>query len=316
MPPTKPWAAAGRGNIWRGWWDGGVASAPALPILAARGAADGPTLVVTGGVHGDEYEGPAAIHILFEALDPARLRGTLVGVPVVNVAAWQARSRVTPADGVNLNRVFPGRRVSGVEQGPTTALAEALFEGVVRGCDVLVDLHSGGAALIHLPLVGWYAGTDGTAEGLARGFDAALHPWIIPDVPGVLSYEAHRVGVTAVAAEWRGGAGLDPAGASAYLAGLRRVLANMGLLPRESVEPSPRDPRPPIAGDYQETAVGGLFAPRVALGDRVAAGETLGLLRDPLGIVAAEVPSARAGIVAGLPHQALLHPGDRVAYVG
>lgn len=311
MTGGRPWRNLDPGQGWRGWWESGAAGAPALPLLALRGAAEGPTVAITGGVHGDEYEGPAAVHALFDLMGGAGLRGTLIGVPVVNVAAWEARTRVTPADGVNLNRVFPGEATAGA----TAALAEALFEGVVRSCDALVDLHSGGAALIHLPLVGWYAGaTEG--ERLARSFDAALHPWIVPDVPGVLSYEAHRAGKVAVAAEWQGGARLDPAGAAAYTAGLRRLLANLGMTPPDTEAAGLPDPRQPIAGDYQETTVGGLFTPRVALGDRVEMGETLGTLRDPLGGVTGEARAARAGIVAGLPHMALLRPGDRVAYIG
>jgi predicted deacylase len=310
---SRPWEEAEPGKIWRGWWQIGAAGVPAVPVLAARGARDGPTLVVTGGVHGDEYEGPAAVHALFAGLEPARLRGRVLGVPVANMAAWQARARVTPADGGNLNRVFPGDR--GME-GPTRALAEAIFEGLVRLADALVDLHSGGAALVHLPLIGWYAGDDGRAERLARGFGAALHPWLIPDARGVLSYEAQRAGKVALGAEWHGGARLDPDGAAAYTAGLRSVLRGLEMIDGEASEVQHVDARRPIAGDYQETPVGGLFVPSVLLAERVAAGQALGTLYDEVGVVVAEVPSAREGIVAGLPHLALLHAGDRVAYVG
>jgi predicted deacylase len=299
--------------MWRGWWQITAAGMPAVPVIAARGARAGPTLVVTGGVHGDEYEGPAAVHGLFARLDPARLRGRVLGAPVANMAAWQARARVTPTDRVNLNRVFPGDR--GME-GPTRALAEAVFEGLVRPADALVDLHSGGVALVHLPLIGWYAGDDGRAERLARTFGPALHPWLIPDERGVLSYEAQRSGKVALGAEWHGGARLDAAGAAAYTAGLRSVLRGLGMIDGEASEVQHLDGRQPIAGDYQETPVGGLFVPAVVLGARVAAGQALGTLYDEVGVVVAEVLSAREGIVAGLPHLALLRAGDRVAYVG
>ena len=95
------------------------------------------------------------------------------------------------------------------------------------------------------------------------------------------------------------------------------MLAGLGMIPpTPDVRPEGPDARPPIAGDYLETAVGGLFTPDVALGDHVAAGQVLGRLRDPLGNLVAEVRATRSGIVAGLPHVALLQAGDRVAYVG
>jgi predicted deacylase len=281
---TEPWESLAPGSTWRGWWSCGEGpSALRLPVLAARGAEDGPTLLATGGVHGDEYEGPAAIHALFHHLDGegrtagrSLRRGTLVGLPVINVTAWEARTRVTPADGVNLNRVFPGSQ-RGIAS-PADALAHAVFERFVRCCDVLVDLHSGGAALVHLPLVGWYRGGR-DAERLARGFGLALHPWIVPDVPGVLSYEANRAGKVAIGAEWYGGARLDPAGVAAYTFGLRRVLAALGMVaPREETamaegQAVSLDPRTPIAGDYQETEKGGpLHTPR-------GAGRSCGLWR-------------------------------------
>jgi predicted deacylase len=312
---NNPWESLAPGGSWRGEWDPGVNGVPALPVRAVRGASPGPTLLVTGGVHGDEYEGPAAIARVFEHLRGDRLSGMVFGLPVLHVAAWLARSRVSPVDGADMNRVFPGCTGGGV--GPTPALAHAVFDTFVCRCDVLVDLHSGGAALVHLPLAGWYAGGTGDAERLARGFGTAFHPWQLPDVPGVLSYEAHRAGKVAIGAEWHGGARLDPAGLAAYTSSLRYVLASLGMLPIEPHEAAAAlERRPPISGGYQETPVGGLFIPAVSLGERVAEGALLGTVRDPLAESVTEVRAARAGVVAALPHRPLLHAGDRVAYLG
>src|SRR5262245_27749415 len=79
-----------------------------LPLLVARGAAPGKTIVVLGGVHGDEYEGMAAVRAVFRSLDPAEMRGTFLGVPVCNPPAFAAAARASPLDGQNLARVFPG----------------------------------------------------------------------------------------------------------------------------------------------------------------------------------------------------------------
>ena len=294
----------------RGWWEIGQFDLPALPVLAARGSQDGPLVVVTGAVHGDEYEGPAAIHRLFRELETSTLVGTLIGLPIVNMAAWQARSRVSPSDGLDLNRVFPGPATA-QPSSASYALAEAVFTTFVQPCDVLIDLHSGGAKLVHLPMVGWYAG-DTAAEDLARTFDSALHPWLIPDRAGVLSCEARRAGKVALGAEWGGGARLDNQGVTAYVRGLRRLLATLAGKPTDLVT----DQRPPIAGTYQQVAVAGLFVAAVALGDAVTAGDLLGLLYDPLGQVVATVRAEWAGTIAALAHNALVEAGERVAYIG
>nr|HMN30243.1 succinylglutamate desuccinylase/aspartoacylase family protein [Caldilineaceae bacterium] len=135
------WQRLNKNDTWRGWWDPGISGVPELPVLAARGAHGGPTVLITGGVHGDEYEGPAAIYELFNQLDTTTIAGQVIAVPVVNVAAWQVHSRTAPTDGLDLNRLFPGVKT----HEPSRLLAEAFFDRFVRACDLLVDLHSGGA---------------------------------------------------------------------------------------------------------------------------------------------------------------------------
>lgn len=304
------WESLPPGAEWRGWWDPEIAGVHALPVLAARGKRAGPNVLITGAVHGDEYEGPAAIHTLFNTLDMIDLAGTVLGLPVVNGAAWEARSRVSPADQLDLNRLFPGGR--GGSDEPSPMLAEKLFDIFVRRCDVLIDLHSGGARLVHLPMIGWYPG-DSEAERLARSFGQGMRPWQIGNVPGVLSYEAHHAGKIALGAEWGGGARLDPRGVEAYTAGLRRTLMHLaGDLSNSTL----RDSRKPLSGRYQQTEQGGLFTAKVRLGEEVTPDTTLGELYNPLGECTGVIQAERAGSVAALAHTAWLSPGDRMAYIG
>jgi predicted deacylase len=304
------WESLAPGEQRRGWWEPSINGVPALPVLAARGERSGPTVLVTGAVHGDEYEGPAAIHALFNGLDTAQLAGIVIGLPVVNGAAWEARARISPADRLDLNRLFPGTKDAANE--PSRALAEALFDTFVRRCDALIDLHSGGAKLMHLPMVGWYVGSS-EAERLARSFYSGMMPWQIGNVPGVLSHEAHRAGKISLGAEWGGGARLDPAGVEGYTTGLRRTLAHLA---GDTPEPATLDTRTPISGSYQQTEQGGLFHASVKLGEQVTPESTLGYLYNLLGEQIGEIKAMRSGTVAALAHIALLSPGDRMAYIG
>jgi uncharacterized protein len=187
-----------------------------------------------------------------------------------------------------------------------------IFENFVRACDVLIDLHSGGAKLVHLPMIGWYA-EGGEAERLGRSFAQAMFPWRPGPVAGVLSYEAHRAGKLAMGAEWGGGARLDPVGAATYASGLRRTLAHLA---GESPTPQFTDTRKQLLGAYQATQEGGLFIATAQLGEQVTPATTLGFLHNALGEVISQIMAERAGTLAALAHSALLSPGDRMAYIG
>jgi len=294
-------------------WSPEVAGLPALTVHRGCGIKAGPHLLITGGVHGDEYEGSTAATEFFEALDPAKLAGTVTVVPVVNVAAWQARTRCTPSDQGNLNRAFPGNP----DGGPTEKLAAAVFENFVRSADAVIDLHSGGAAIMHLPMVG-VPGNDDRAAAIVASFDHRFYQWRMPDVTGVLSKEAHRAGKIAIGVEWGGGGLLDPKGVTALLAALARSLNALGM-GDGGFNPTPlsgASPLPPLAGDYQSSPADGIWQAEVELRMSVTAGQTLGCLTDLLSGQSVEVKAERSGIVAALPHLAWVPKGAALAYIG
>jgi predicted deacylase len=284
---------------------------PALPVREAHGPRPGPHLLVTAGVHGDEYEGPAALEAWYSALDPAHLAGCVTLLPVVNVGAWLARQRRTPADDADLNRAFPGDPVG----GPTARLAHAVWTTFIAPADAVIDLHSGGLALQHLPLAGIYANASDRARQLVSAFDARFQPWLIPEASGVLSCEAHHAGKPAVGVEWGGGGALDPAGVAALRDALNRSLTVLDINDDSpsSIQP---DWQPTVAGNYETCPASGIFSPRVKLGDRVAVGELLGTLINPLTGSTTRVIAPRAGKVGGLAHRAWVETGERVVYLG
>src|SRR5262249_35142252 len=107
-----------------------------LPVLIASGAAAGQTIVVLGGVHGDEYEGMAAVREVFRRLGPLAMSGTFIGVPVCNPLAFAAGSRTSLIDGQNLARVFPGRADGTISE----RIAHVLTTLVLPHADFLIDL--------------------------------------------------------------------------------------------------------------------------------------------------------------------------------
>ena len=111
-----------------------------VPVTVVR-RGEGPALLLTGGNHGDEYEGPIALMKLIRALEPADLTcGMVIAIPALNPPAVDAGTRTSPLDGLNLNRVFPGKP----RGRPTERLAHAVTERILPHVDVVLDLHAGG----------------------------------------------------------------------------------------------------------------------------------------------------------------------------
>lgn len=114
-----------------------------IPVVVVNGVREGPCFWVNGAIHGDEPEGPLAVQMLLARVDPASLRGALVCVPVVNVAAYEAQQRGDPADGFtyDMNRIYPGKP----EGYPSERVAATHWQAMKDVADLEISIHSGGA---------------------------------------------------------------------------------------------------------------------------------------------------------------------------
>lgn len=281
-----------------------------IPVVVIAGEKAGPTALIVSGVHGDEYEGPAAIFRLLDQLTPSMISGRLIIVPVANLAAWRAGSRETPNDNVNLARVFPGSPTGSY----TERLAHHLFDKVVTRVDFLMDCHSGGVKTIFLPVAGFYQGSADiaepvAAESLAMAKAAGLpHIWRLPQRAGVLSCEAMKRGIPAFGCEIGGAGGCLPDDVDRYEQSMLNVLAQGGVLEGELSS------RPAYAsflsGDWQLASVAGFVETRVALGQRVRAGDHLATIRDEFGQSQQDILAPFDGLIMGVRHLRSIEAGD------
>lgn len=268
-------------------------------IFEIKGASNGPRVMLTGGIHGDEYEGPAAIADLLTRLPKLPLRGTVIAVPVANPSAWQVGTRTSPEDGLNLARTFPGDR-SG---SPTEQLAADLFD-IAMGCDYLIDLHSGGVEYRFVPLAGYY----GKAVSLetARHFGLPVL-WQLPETQGVLSCEMHKLGKVTIGCEYMGGGDLSLRGAQDYFRGVLSCLAYWQMLPEEYLIEKEATP---YTGDWQLAEAEGVFRALVQLGQEIAAGRPLAEIRNHKNEVLQRFMAPAPGRVLALRHKAYIRPNN------
>lgn len=277
-------------------------------LVVIRGATDGPVMVLTAGIHGDEYEGPAALWRLAEAIDPALLKGTLLIVPIANAQAFAGGTRTSPVDNENLARIFPGD----AQGSPSHQLAHALMTTVIERADMLIDSHSGGVRLAFVPVAGFYEASDISPDVAARSLQLAkqmgLHYlWQLPPVKGVLSYEAARRGVAVCGAEIGGRGNCLAGDADNYLGAYLSVLAHQGMIDavHKRVETAAC-----LVGDWEQTADAGYLETVVDLGAKVRVGQTIALLRDPFGAVIRKFCAGFDGLVMAVRHLNSVSHGD------
>ena len=291
-----------------------VPDAPSLNALCLCGAAPGKTLVVTAGVHGCEYVGIQALRRLAADLDPARLSGNVILLPLANPSAFYAGAKqVVPEDGVNLNRAFPGNSA-----GPLSArLAFALEAALYPEADLLADLHSGDCSETLHPLVFFPAAGKKMVNQVSLDAAKVLTvPYRVRSTAqnGLYSWAVQK-NIPALLIE-RGGLGLwSETEVNACCEDVSALLRHLDILPggnpfRDQVE---------IAeARYVESAADGLWHPAAGLNDSVKAGALLGRLEDLSGRCIQEVRAefdgvvlyytAGLGVAAGDPLIAYGHP--------
>lgn len=284
------------------------------------GSTTGPHLLITGGVHGDEFEPMAAVRQLVQELEPDKVRGRVTLAPVVNEPAFQCGTR-TAEDGLDLARTCPGR-----PDGSITEQVAHSLSSLIRSADYYVDLHTGGTRLRVQPLAGYMLHPDPSVcdmqRRMARAFGLPLIWGSDWRLDGRSLSVARDARVPAIYCEYLGGGGCDPQGVAAYVRGCRQVMIELGLLdgPRPSLSAHAviaEDARPG-AGHMQvnlPAPQAGFFEPQVELGAWVRAGQTFGAVVDTLGRRRETAPIPHDGQVIVLHSFARVDQGESLGVV-
>lgn len=250
--------------------------------IAVIGNGRGPTVYLGGGNHGDELEGPITLLRLIRELDPARVQGRLILLPMTNLPAVLAWQRCSPIDGANLNRMFVGD--PGLDHEPTKAVAHFIETELFARADAAIDLHSGGRTLDYVPSALARTSPEDPlrARKLAalRAFGAPVSYLVAPvgNDNGVLG-AADRKGVLALGTELGGAGTVTPTTLAVARRGVLGFLAHLGVLEGVPAPSATRlvEVRPE---HFLYAPRGGLFEPAVVQGEEVVAGQTAGWLHD------------------------------------
>ncbi|MDH5455005.1 MAG: succinylglutamate desuccinylase/aspartoacylase family protein [Gammaproteobacteria bacterium] len=277
------------------------------PVLAVNGKLPGPTLCLTAAVHGDELNGIEIVRRVLHDIDPDKLSGAVIGVPIVNVQGFRRGSRYLP-DRRDLNRYFPGN-----PNGSAAArIAHALFKDIIAHCDALVDLHTGSFERANLPQIrADLRNPDVVTLTLGFGSMVVLHSQ--PTV-GTLRHAATMAGIPAVTVEAGGPAQLELVEVKHGVNGIETLLSTLGMVKKSRFW---GDPEPVYyRSSWVRADNGGILLADVSLGSSIRKGDLLGTITDPMSNMRTELRSPYSGRIIGLARNQVVMPGFAAFHVG
>lgn len=291
-------------------------SALDIPVIVVNGRRPGKVLYVQAACHGVELNGIEVIRRVLDLVDPARLRGALIAVPVANVVAFTHRIRQTHFDLEDMNRVWPGKEDGGMSQ----RMAHVLFSSAVLKADYLIDLHTGSGTMVtHIRLA-----PEGEAATLARIFGTELlvkepldQSFKEKRFDGKLRVVAERHGIPGITPELGAHSRLQEESIAIGVRGVTNVMKHLAMIDGE-----PDLPALQTVVSYSSTTQvkanhGGLFVSAVKPGQRVQAGETIGSTYDVASFRQVELfQSPIAGMIVSYSENPVVHFGDSVAMIG
>lgn len=286
-----------------------------LAMRSLAGEQDGPHLLITAGVHGDECEPMEAVRQLYRRFLGANklLRGRVTLVPIVNEPAFRLRRRAAE-DSLDLARTCPGR-----DDGSTTECIAAALSRLIRSADYYIDLHTGGALFDISPLAGYVLHADPAVldrqRQMAETFNLPIVWGTSAKLNGRSLSVARDAGVPAIYAEY-GGGGWNSGAVAAYEAGCLNVAGWLNMIDHSGGASRVRyvvEDNRQQSGHLQiqhPAPADGIFQPKVSLGQVVRRGQPLGVVTDIWGERPLEVPAAEDGIVLFLRVAPAVATGD------
>mgnify|MGYP000391819897 CR=1 FL=1 len=288
-----------------------------IPITVIRNGA-GPTALMTGANHGDEYEGPIALQSLAQDIAPEQITGRVIIVPYMNYPAFRAATRVSPIDNVNLNRAFPGAP----DGTATQKIANYFNDVLVPMADVVLDYHSGGRTLDFLPFAcAHYLDSSGQQEACIAAVRAFAAPYTLMlreiDNVGMYDTAVESQGKVFVTTELGGGGTATARSARIALRGARNVLIHAGIL---AANPEPAASvmlDMPSEDCYHFATSEGLVEPLVDLGEEVAKADPIARIwpADRTGLDPLVYTAQRSGLLAARHFPGLIQTGDCLAVI-
>jgi predicted deacylase len=295
-------------------------TAASIPVAVFRGTKPGPVLALVAGSHGTEYASIVALEKLIQSLDPAKISGTVIILPLVNIPSFERKvPHVNPVDGKSMNRFYPGNP----DGSQTERVSSQITKQVVERSDYLIDYHGGDLDESLRPYAYWPKTGDAKHDAITRemvlafGLDHIIITSDRPKDPNASRYldnTANTRGKPAIAVEAGYSGTVKPDDVQLLVDGTLSVMRYLKMLPGAAAVVEH-----PVWIGKIDTVVGdqpGIFYPLVQRGTYAAQGMKVGYITDYFGRTVQEVTAPAAGVVLYVCGVPSMKKGDTVANIG
>jgi predicted deacylase len=300
----------------------GSDAAASIPVIVVNGAKPGPKLALVAGAHGTEYASIIALEKFAQSADPAAMSGTLIILPLLNVASFQQKvPHLNPVDAKNMNRFYPGK----ADGTQTERISWAITKQVIEPTDYLIDYH-GGDLDENLRRYSYWADTGNAQLGktmrdmvFAFGLDHIIIQQNRPSDPNPsgampITRHAQRIGKAAITVEAGHSGTVEAEDVDTLVHGTMNVMRHLKMI-EGSVKPVEH---PLWIGRISTVAadVEGIFYPQVLPEAYVRKGMSIGYVTDYFGNKLHDVPSPVSGVIVYIGALPSMKKGDSIGYIG
>ncbi len=294
--------------FWLNLINNGLGQPVQLPVMLAKGKKRGETLGLTAAVHGNELNGISVIQRVFNGLDTSKLTGNIIGIPVVNIPAFEAGTRFF-TDGTDINRIMPGRSNGSVSE----VYAHLFVEKVLKKFNYLLDLHTASFGRVN----SFYIRSNLTKK-LTKKITQLQHAEIVVHTPpsdGTLRGVAEELGISAITIEVGNPNRFQQKIIKNGLEGIHNVLSYLKFYPYKII----KDKYKTIVckkSYWIYTDAGGLLTVHVELVEKVEKGTHIATLKDVFGNVIQKYYAPEKGVIIGKSVNPVNHTGGRIIHLG
>jgi len=278
-----------------------------VSITIARSNEPGPTLLLMGGLHGDEINGSEIVRRIMENNDHIPKIGSVICIPIINVYGFIYFSRYVP-DGKDVNRSFPGNKNGSL----AARMAYFLTKEILPFIDYGIDFHTGGADRTNYPQIRCMMKDDVNVE-LAKAFHA---PFTLDSKfrPKSLRQTANKLGKKILVYEGGESSRFDEDAIKEGINGAMRLMKHLGM--RDEAEEATYQNLIIKNSSWVRARKSGVFLSTVKSGDAIKKNQLIGHIHDPFGGFKSKIKSVVNGYVIGLNHNPIVHEGDAIMHLG